>query len=211
VSIGSFGLGGANSHAVLDDALSYLRDNHVQGFHRSLDDRGLSIGSGVEPLTRVSAIGVTSTYPLLENREASEQLPRLLVWSAKDANALAQMVEKYERYYLSHIAGQRDKLRQLTYTLATRRTFLPWRSYAIVQGDNVSSSTPLHDFSLSSTKPTRLPTAASGAAWIFTGQGAQYMGMGLDLLRYPLFEQTLRKCDAFFKTFGCQWSLFGNS
>lgn len=47
-------------------------------------------------------------------------------------------------------------------------------------------------------------------AWVFTGQGAQYVDMGLELADvYPVFEETLQKVEKVYRELGCSWSIFG--
>lgn len=44
---------------------------------------------------------------------------------------------------------------------------------------------------------------------LFTGQGAQWANMGMGLLVYPAFAQTLYKASAILKDMGSNWSLLG--
>ena len=47
-------------------------------------------------------------------------------------------------------------------------------------------------------------------AWVFTGQGAQYVEMGLELASfYPVFKDTLEKVEEVYRGLGCSWSMFG--
>lgn len=49
--------------------------------------------------------------------------------------------------------------------------------------------------------------ADSTLLFVFTGQGAQYARMGLELQHYPVYAATISKADALLKTLGCSWSL----
>lgn len=126
------------------------------------------------------------------------------------------MLQAYEKYYFTHIAGDANKLEQLAYTLAARRSLMTWRSFAVVHDDSNTQALEnvQHDHAgvikpLSPSKPVRVPSEKSGAALVFTGQGAQYAGMGLTLLHYPVLEHSLRKSDQAFANLGCGWSIFG--
>jgi adenylylsulfate kinase-like enzyme len=44
---------------------------------------------------------------------------------------------------------------------------------------------------------------------IFTGQGAQYAGMGQELFQYAVFRQTMQRVNDVFAKLGCKWSIFG--
>lgn len=45
----------------------------------------------------------------------------------------------------------------------------------------------------------------------FTGQGAQWTGMGAELLAYPHFRQSVEAAQSYLHTIGCKWSLLGES
>lgn len=146
--------------------------------------------------------------------------PRLLVWSAADAGGANRMVAAYEEYYNSHISGDVDKLDQLAFTLTTRRTLMPWRTYAVVQpmADGTSEATQTGNdmFSentaastLSVEKPMKATMDKMSSAFIFTGQGAQYRGMGLELLYYPIYQRSLATSETILARLGCKWSIIG--
>ncbi|KAI6381444.1 hypothetical protein MCOR25_001140 [Pyricularia grisea] len=133
--------------------------------------------------------------------------PRILVWSAADQQALGRMGKQLETFHRDQISGNSHKLDRLAYTLATRRSLMLWRQFATV------TSTPAgvarQSILASSFKATRSTgTSELGVAFIFTGQGAQYIDMGRGLLRYPVFEQTLQRIDNVYQKLGCKWSLF---
>lgn len=132
----------------------------------------------------------------MSNRE-----PKLLVWSAADADAVQRMLAAYQTYFLAHVVGRINKLGQLAHTLAERRSLLTWRSFALADG---------HTEQLSAAKAVRA-SSGGGLAFVFTGQGAQYPEMGLELLQYPAFKLSLDKSDEAFNSFGCQWSIVGKS
>ncbi|RSM05543.1 hypothetical protein CDV31_009534 [Fusarium ambrosium] len=58
-----------------------------------------------------------------------------------------------------------------------------------------------------SEKPIR-SSADVGLAFIFTGQGAQYVDMGKGLTQYPIFHDTLKQIDGIYRKLGCGWSIF---
>lgn len=221
ISVNSFGFGGSNAHAVLDDALQYMRANNMQGFYRSItypecvqaDPDGV-VGSLVDEIK--STTGHSTVNGTVNGDHAAVEVPRLLVWSAAGEFTINGMLQAYDQYYSTHIAGRPHKLNQLAYTLAARRSIMPWRSFSVVGGNNDCLTTEVTDESSGSIsssmlteKPLRANADKTGIAFVFTGQGAQYVGMGLGLMHYTIFEESLRRSDEILKTWGCEWSLFG--
>lgn len=101
-------------------------------------------------------------------------LPRMIVWTAADENAVKRTVGVYQSYYQEKVSGNPEKLDRLAHTLASRRSQMLWRTFAIVaDGPELQG-----DKSLSPAKPVR-SSAEAGLAFVFTGQGAQYTGMNL--------------------------------
>lgn len=130
-------------------------------------------------------------------------LPRMLVWTAADEKAVKRTVDTHATFCKENVRGDPVKLDRLAFTLAARRSKMLWRAYEIV-----SASDTQEEEVLSSVKPIR-SSADAGLAFVFTGQGAQYLGMGWDLIQYPVFLQTLRQIDSIYHSLGCNWSLLG--
>jgi acyl transferase domain-containing protein len=132
--------------------------------------------------------------------EAASTLPRLLVWTAADENAVKRTIEGYKIFYAESVASDPVKLDRLAFTLAARRSKMLWRSFAVVTNEEEKA--------LSLAKPIRSSTE-TGLAFVFTGQGAQYVNMGWDLVQYSVFAETLRQIDDIYASLGCKWSIFG--
>lgn len=121
----------------------------------------------------------------------------------------------YRDYFEANIAGRDDKLSRLAYTLASRRSGMAWRKFAVVDDSFGTDTTSDEARGTSLDFPTEpsirtsvSPDGRDGIAFIFTGQGAQYAGMGLELVRYPVFEESLRRSDDMLANLGCAWSVF---
>jgi acyl transferase domain-containing protein len=133
----------------------------------------------------------------------TQEHPRLLVWSGADQKSAERVTLDYREYYKTKILGNPSSLNDLAITLSQRRSHMPWRSYALAGHEPHS-----RDGAFSATKPIR-SSPKPKLAFVFTGQGAQYAHMGLGLLRYPVFKETLKQVDAAYRDFGCTWSVFG--
>ncbi|KAK4203182.1 polyketide synthase [Triangularia verruculosa] len=230
ISIDSFGFGGANSHIIIDDALHTIEALGVAGNHRILnssDSRLLTNGSnganGTNGMNGMNgANGVNGTNGVLNglnglNGHAEDHATskpnkatpgyQLLTWSARDEAALKRMLHLYDGYIKAHMreaGGDANFLGDLAYTLAERRTLMTWRSFSVVDGTHKVASETLEISSLKCERAAR----ENGVAFIFTGQGAQYANMGLELLpRYPVFQATLTEAQGIFKELGAEWSL----
>ncbi|KAK8065059.1 hypothetical protein PG997_011806 [Apiospora hydei] len=195
VSVNSFGFGGTNAHAIIDDALHYLQDRRFVANHctRALDET--SEDSSSTPCTESDDGGPSGL-------DGYDPAPQLLVWTAADETALGQTTQSYVEY--CNADGRfttRKELEKLAYTLSARRSILLWRTFGVISpgGDPLVAA-----------KPTRA-SGETALAFVFTGQGAQYHGMGLQLMGFSVFKRTLERIDRIIRSIGCDWSLFGIS
>jgi acyl transferase domain-containing protein len=105
----------------------------------------------------------------------------LLFFSANHAGALAKIAENYENYLEKHP----DDLESMAYTLAERREHLKLRSFCVTDG-----SAP---FEVAAHARVQ---GASQVAFVFTGQGAQWVHMGRELMQdFPSFMDSIRSMD----------------
>ncbi|KAH9899096.1 polyketide synthase dehydratase-domain-containing protein [Xylariomycetidae sp. FL2044] len=186
-SVNSFGIGGTNSHAVLDDPCSYMHANGLQGKHHCR----LVVGTQSKRETNGD---IAHDY---------SALPRLLIWSAAHEDAIHETVGRYGKYYESSIVARPVKLDQLAYSLAIRRSHLAWRTFSVLESNLTGTNSKGLDVaeSIRSSNQTR-------TTFVFIGQGALYTEACLDLGCYPVFKQALQDMDEKFASFGCTWSLF---
>jgi acyl transferase domain-containing protein len=202
ISITTYGFGGSNAHAILDDTFSYLKSLNTRSIPKTLSP---TVTNGHDDISR-HIEHHKGIVEVATKAQSEKDIPYLLVWSANDATSVRSLVHLYETYYKLNIRGKAAKLCQLAYTLSARRSLMSWRAFAIV---NQLQVLDVRDI-LAPVK-SDLTLNWSGLALVFTGQGAQYPGMGMKLMHYPVFQHALVEADAALSRLGCTWSLFGKS
>lgn len=134
-------------------------------------------------LSSVSASQQSALAPISER-------PYLLPITSHSDQAGALMAEKIKQYLQAK--GESIQVADLATTMSTRRAMHDTRSYAIGANPRAIAENldEIPSFTTASTQSPRL-------GFVFTGQGAQWAGMGKQLINLsPLFRQTLERCDA---------------
>jgi acyl transferase domain-containing protein/NADPH:quinone reductase-like Zn-dependent oxidoreductase len=205
ISVNSFGASGTNAHVVLDDAYHYLKQKDLQGSHSTQSDPPqLDTLPTVEESLEGQLTGRSdSGYETPELDCATRSTPRLVVLSAPDRPALQRITTLYDEWAARNWGAANKMsgfLDSLAYTLAQRRSLFDYRSFAILDG--ARSLRCLKSQLSSVTRAISQPRMA----FVFTGQGAQWAGMGRELLRFPIFRESVCDAEAYLKSIGCEWS-----
>ncbi|MEV0902541.1 type I polyketide synthase, partial [Actinoplanes sp. NPDC049802] len=149
----------------------------------------------------VSSFGISGTnaHVLIEEPPAEETVPAVppaegpALWtlSARSAPALREQAQRLRRH-LTGGFGEHD----IAHALATTRAHLPYR--AALAGDRAELTAAL-DALADGTAARNLITGTAGnggrTAFVFPGQGAQWLGMAAELLdTSPVFAARMAEC-----------------
>lgn len=134
-------------------------------------------------------------------------LPRLFVWSSNDQGGTQRLYNSCAEYLQENKPGisQTDLMKRLSYTLSSRRTILPWKTFCVASSVAELSKSIQEGLA----KPIRTPRPPK-LAFVFTRQGAQWYSKGRELFAYQTYRQSLEDADSHLLSLGCSWSLIGN-
>jgi acyl transferase domain-containing protein len=196
VSINSFGFGGANAHVILDDACHYLAERRLVGNHSTIVD---------EPEDEVASDSGISSQGSRTPAEEQQVAKRLFVFSTKDQAGIQRLASAYSKYLGSSKFDKADSHfpSDLAHTLSQRRSHLDFRSFA------VASSAKELDVVLSKGLP-KLPRSSrqqQNLVFVFTGQGAQWPGMGKQLISNPVFRNSVEASQRYLEALDCKWNI----
>jgi acyl transferase domain-containing protein/NADPH:quinone reductase-like Zn-dependent oxidoreductase/SAM-dependent methyltransferase len=186
-SVNSFGYGGTNAHAVLDDAPSYLRSRGLEGNHRT---------RSIHPQSQPAASA---------SRDDDESRPVLLVLSAADKEGIARQTKLHEEsLHRLKLAGDGALLARYASALANRGASLAWKSFCVL-----NSASQADELASRISSPTQGLGAVPSLGFAFTGQGAQWHGMARELLVCPQFRDSLLASQCYLEALGWTLSLPG--
>ncbi|OJJ67662.1 hypothetical protein ASPBRDRAFT_68861 [Aspergillus brasiliensis CBS 101740] len=126
-------------------------------------------------------------------------LAQLVVLSTHDKAGLDRTTKKW-----TQALDMSSDLTDLAHTMATRRSKLGFRSFAVA--DSLPSLHEAMARGLPSFPRARRQQQTS-LAFVCTGQGAQWAGMGVELLAFPVFAASIHQSQGVLTSLGCQWDL----
>ena len=204
-SVSNFGYGGSNAHMVVQDSLHYLKAHDLEGIHHTAEC-STRCRPELPPLggAKSSSERFTADERLKSSTEGS--FGKILAFSAADEEGTSRQAASLQNHFASRteMSQKSQHFDDVAYTLGSKRSLLPWRSFAVLRSlddgaDNLSQSLS------KANRPSKPPSLG----FLFTGQGAQWPGMGRELLKYTAFRESMDTADRFMQELGSNWSLNG--
>ncbi|KAH8815991.1 Choline/Carnitine o-acyltransferase-domain-containing protein [Xylogone sp. PMI_703] len=205
----------SNGHSEVDtyEALSFhLATNGTNGTNGANGTNGIynhaeatidlgATSNGVKSKPINDTNGYRAINGKMKNNSDTSYSPQLFVLSARSESSLQAMVENLDRW-VSTRGRDGYYLRDLAYTLASRRTAMQFR---------FSTAAATHpDLLTSLGQKPRVTKIANDlhSVFLFTGQGAQWHAMGKELMASRhIFRNSILKSDQLLKDLGSTWSL----
>lgn len=149
-------------------------------------------------------LGVAEEEVAKPDTESHVESSRLFVFSAQDTKSLEISIAAMVKYLLTQpLLRDAAFLKNLSYTLCCRRSLFPRRLA-------VAASTSLELIAQLQNPPSsgRLGLSVK-PVFVFTGQGAQWPSMGMELMRFEVFAETMHRAALILEQLGTPWSLIG--
>ncbi|KAK6826286.1 hypothetical protein RU639_005388 [Aspergillus parasiticus] len=178
VSVNSFGYGGSNAHAILEDASGYLYTRGLRGIVRCGEH-------------------------VIDTNQVCPTRSRVYVFSGFDEKSTTRQLQNFREYLLKERCEADNRyMSNLAYTLNERRTVHACR--AAVVGTSPATLAEALSGRVKIVKARRRPTIG----FVFTGQGAQWAGMGKELLEaYPVFHESIQRIDDYIQSIGAPYRM----
>lgn len=181
ISVNSFGYGGTNAHAILQDPATYFGKPDITQSSRRQDqnDSRLSRRAYLFPIHAQDRDGIFRVRASLLSYIGEQKVQTLGSFN--------------EDVFLRNLANT-----------VSRKSRLQWKTF-LVASDINSLSEQLR--SEPKAMPDRIQSQEPRVGFVFTGQGSQWAAMGAQLMSHEPFRASIKAADSFMKTeLGCTWS-----
>ncbi|KAF1981618.1 hypothetical protein K402DRAFT_425261 [Aulographum hederae CBS 113979] len=197
-SINSFGFGGSNAHCVLDDAYHYLQAHKLSGVHNTVSK--VPTQDEVNALSAGKAISNGAANGHANGSSKAESKSKVFVLSAYDEGGIKRTAESYKEYLSELPLADEDKyLDDLAWTLAKKRTLFSWKAFCVASSkEDLVAKLPEATRTAAHSRKRDVPILG----YVFTGQGAQWATMGIQLMAYPTFAASVEEATAYINSLG---------
>ncbi|MBV8587789.1 MAG: type I polyketide synthase, partial [Verrucomicrobia bacterium] len=181
----------------------------------SLDQTCLVIGRDASPwpvtsvprFAGVSSFGFGGTnahvvleeapqLPARKNQSSPNPGPWLLPISGRDERALTELVREYSELLADERSDTEQRIKDICFTASVRRWHYPTRT-AFVGGTSTELAERMRGY-LDKSEPRKSQSGEAGKlAFVFSGHGSQWIGMGRSLLETEaVFSKAIHECDS---------------
>lgn len=150
-------------------------------------------------LESATSFGIRQEAPAQSDPSADVLTSHLVVFSAKHPESLRRSVENHKSY----LARQPQSLRDMSWSLATKREKFAHRAFAVAHDPESFELSRTHN------STTSIPREV---VFCFSGQGAQWAQMGRELVSTEhVFRETLQRLDGILAQSSDppEWTLLG--
>lgn len=178
MSVSSFAMGGTNAHVILE---------------------GVDKRKGHPLLTN----GSSATTSMFSTKEPTLDKKRLFAFSAADQAGLERVAQTLADHLdsLGPTSSNPEYIANLAYTLGEGRSKLSWKTTCFAE-NGFELREKLEG--LKGANAVR-SSGEPRIGFVFSGQGAQWAGMGAELLERKVFGESFRKSAEYLKECGCEW------
>lgn len=185
-------------HQEIPPSINYSNPNPIIDFRETpfiVADKRKRWESSQARRAGVSSFGIggTNVHVILEENpvtnlaEQENTRPyQLINWSAKTENSCELYQDKLEKFILKN---RNIDIEGLSASLQLDKASFPYRNYVIASNrENLKNSLAIHSI-------PKLARSINSLAFVFPGQGAQYLGMGKEIYEVePVFKEEVDRC-----------------